>query len=85
MNRSTERAALLAGVGEDEIEEQEIEIPEVEDPIVLGRALRVLYEGTDGVIYEHEFRNAEAIVVVDDGILMVLDKTLTLTDLGIED
>ena len=83
---ATSAAALLAGVGEDEIDDLEIVIPDFDQPVVVGRrAVAVLYEGSDGQLYEHRFRNQGAILVVDDGALLILDDTLTLSDLGIED
>ena len=68
----------------DSIDEIEIEIPELEDAILLGEAVAIVYRDPDGVEFVHEFKPG-AQLLVDDGVIVVVDPHLTVDELGLED
>lgn len=83
MNRRAALSIVEAASGDD-ADTVPISIPEIENPVILGRAVSVMYRTEDGEEYVHDFRD-EAIAVVDDGILAVIEPSLTVSDLGLEE
>ena len=79
--QSAEIAQTLAPIGTD-AELVTFDVPELDHPVHLGRALAIVYQADDGQEYFHEFR-AGAQLLVDDGIVVVVAPGLELTDLGL--
>jgi len=84
MTPGDEAAQWLTGENPDELA-VEIELPEWADDelVLLGAAPTLTYQA-DGQTYSHTFP-PDAIVVAGPGGVIVIHKTIEVTDLGIED
>lgn len=61
-----------------------IEVPELENPVLMGRAIAIVYQDESGAEWAHEFDKG-AQLLVDDGIAVVVDDRLSVDDLGMEE
>ena len=65
---------------------EEIELPDLEDAELtdVGAPVALIYADHNGDVREHRFRDGAQLLVAD-GVVLVADDQITLTDLGIED
>jgi len=83
VSRSAAAAARYAGVEEADIGFESLDVPDLDDGVIIGTPLALVYKGEDGEEYEHEFTRGRVLVV--DGGVLIICPGLSLTDLGIEE
>jgi hypothetical protein len=71
-------------LSDDTDSETEIEIPDLDDLEELGTALAVVYQDETGRKFLHEFAH-DAVLVGQDGILLIVVPDMMISELGIEE